>query len=105
MQPIDFQTLFTQLEKVGKEQISQREGLAIHQARQGEQMQKRIDEHIKEINEAQNTGDGVEAVYDRKQNGRGSGSKGQHKRYYSEEADSKKTFRDPSLGKNVDFSG
>ncbi|GHV56496.1 hypothetical protein AGMMS49579_21130 [Spirochaetia bacterium] len=112
VQPIDLQTLFTQMEKVGKLQASQKEGVAIQQSIQSLQMQKRTDEHIRSVNEAQDTGQGTEQINDRNA----------HKRQHEETPDNgdKKgdngdetaaaggtptVFRDPALGKNIDFSG
>jgi hypothetical protein len=53
IQPIDLQTLFTQLEKVGKSQASQKEGLAAQQAIQQVEGQKKIEERIQSVNEAE----------------------------------------------------
>ena len=41
IQPIDLQTLFTQVDKVGKAQSAQREGLAVQQAIQGAHLQEK----------------------------------------------------------------
>ncbi|MDR0601237.1 MAG: hypothetical protein LBG42_02545, partial [Treponema sp.] len=57
IQPIDLQTLFTQLDKVAKNHASQREGIAIQEAIQGIEIQKKTEEHIQEVNEAQNEGE------------------------------------------------
>ncbi|MDR3139065.1 MAG: hypothetical protein LBT95_05255 [Treponema sp.] len=115
IQPIDLQTLFTQLEKVGKTQAAQRDGLAIQQALQGIQMQKKTEEHIQSVNEAQNTGEGAEGIKDRERRKRAgheppgredprenSGEKGEK----TPEAGKKiSVFQDPALGKNIDVSG
>ncbi|GHV61433.1 hypothetical protein AGMMS49587_05560 [Spirochaetia bacterium] len=110
VQPIDLQTLFTQLEKVGKLQASQKEGVAIQQSIQSLQMQKRTDEHIQSVNETQDTGQGTEEINDqnarKRQNGEekdaGDGGDGDK----TAAAGGKFTvFQDPALGKNIDFSG
>jgi len=101
--PIDLQTLFTQVDKVGKTQAAQKEGQEIHQAIQGAQIQKKTEEHIQQINEAQNTGDGAEKVGD--QNHRhGGGSQEKNKREEQEEEKQASVLRDPSLGNTVDIS-
>jgi hypothetical protein len=117
LQPIDLQTLFTQMDKVGKVQAAQKEGVAIQQSIQSQQLQKRTDEHIQSVNETQDTGQGVEKIND--QNAR------KRQKEDAETADERKddpvpaeeagkvvplgeklaVFRDPALGKNVDFSG
>jgi hypothetical protein len=113
IQPIDLQTLFTQLDKVGKNQVSQKEGLHIQQALQNIQIQKKTDEQILSVNETQDTGEGSQRVKDRgprkkgeepgerEEGGAGEGESGEndgteHKVYI---------IRDPALGKNIDVSG
>jgi hypothetical protein len=109
IQPIDLQTLFTQLDKVGKHQAAQKEGLQLQQALQGDQIQRETDERIRSVNESQDMGEGTEAVNDRspRQNsgkekqdrqGRGEAPAG-------EAFPGKDLFRDPDLGKNIDLSG
>ena len=103
--PIDLQTLFTQLDKVGKAQVSQREGLALQQAIQGAQIQKKTEEHIQEVNEAQNTGEGVEKTNDRGGQRGGYGGKNREKnREEEEEQEATSVLHDPSLGRNIDIS-
>jgi hypothetical protein len=109
IQPIDLQTLFTQLDKVGKAQSAQREGLAVHQAMQGVQMQRKTDEQIQSVNEAQNTGDGAEKVQDRRKGEKEtSGGKGKKKEGSGKDdtPDEKRpyVFHDPRLGRNIDIS-
>jgi hypothetical protein len=107
IQPIDLQTLFTQIDKIGKAQGAQREGLAVQQAIQGAQLQRKTEEHIQEVNEAQDTGEGAEKVNDRgKRNEAGGGGKrgkGSGKDDVTEE-ENPMIFRDPALGKNIDIS-
>ncbi len=57
--PIDLQAIFSQVDKVGKNQAAQKEGQALHQAIQGAQLERKNEEHIQQVNEAQNTGEGV----------------------------------------------
>jgi hypothetical protein len=108
IQPIDLQALFTQVDKVGKAQSAQREGLAVQQALQGAQLQRKTEEHIQEVNEAQDSGDGAEKVNDRGQ-GRNSPAKGKREKGEDpaegeEEAAQPSVIRDPSLGRNIDIS-
>jgi hypothetical protein len=111
VQPIDLQTLFTQLEKVGKLQASQKEGVAIQQSIQSLQMQKRTDEHIRSVNEVQDTGEGTEEINDRNARKRqhdetpGDGDKKPGSGDETAAAENAAVFRDPALGRNIDFSG
>jgi len=101
--PIDLQTLFTQLDKVGKAQAAQKDGQALHQAILGVQIQKKTEEHIQQVNEAQNTGDGAEKVGDQKQR-RGGGNHEKNKREAQEEENQVSVLRDPALGNTIDIS-
>jgi len=103
--PIDLQTLFTQIDKVGKTQSSQREGLALQQSMQGIQLQKKANEQIQQINEAQNTGEGAEKIKDHNSGfGQNQEKSGKKKEQKNEEKDDVSVLNDPSLGKNIDIS-
>jgi hypothetical protein len=108
IQPIDLQALFTQVEKVGKAQSAQREGIALQQEIQGVQLQRKTEEHIKSVNEAQNTGDdGTEKVKERE--AKGHDSEGEKKKDAQHNAAEKEktqavVFSDPRLGANIDIS-
>jgi hypothetical protein len=108
IQPIDLQTLFTQLEKVGKTQASQKDGALIQQAIQSVAIQRRTDENIRSVNEAQDTGRGTEAVNDRNAHKRQAEEEGQAGREQGEEDQETakaSLFQDPALGKYIDFTG
>ena len=102
--PIDLQTLFSQVDKVGKAQAAQREGQALHQAILGVELQKKTEENIQQVNEAQNTGDGAEKIKDQKQGQHGGGSHEKNKREEREEEDQVSVLRDPTLGNTIDIS-
>jgi hypothetical protein len=109
IQPIDLQTLFTQLDKVGKNQVNQKEGLQIQQALQGDQIRRKTEERIHSVNEPQDTGQGAEGIKDRSSRKRqdqepaepetASGTPG------DPEGEDPSVIRDPALGKNIDVSG
>lgn len=108
IQPIDLQTLFTQLEKVGKAQSAQREGLAVQQDMQGVQLQRKTEEQIQSVNKAQDSGDGAEKVGDRRGGSRRGGAKGQGGTGEESETEDEEpqapVIRDPALGRNIDIS-
>ena len=106
--PIDLQTLFTQVDKVGRAQVAQREGQALQQAIQGVEIQRKTEENIKQVNEAQNTGEGTDKINDQSQR-QGSDSKKDGKKkdgsQHNEEAEEHlSVLRDPYLGKKIDIS-
>jgi len=63
--PIDLQAIFSQVDKVGKTQAAQKEGQTLHQAIQGVQIERKTEENIQQVNETQNTGEGIEKIKDR----------------------------------------
>jgi ribosomal protein L12E/L44/L45/RPP1/RPP2 len=108
IQPIDLQILFTQLEKVGKAQAFQKDGTLIQQAIQSVEQQRRTDENIRSVNEAQDTGRGTEEISDRNAHRRQAGEEEAGSREEKEEEEERAgvpVFKDPSLGKYVDFTG
>ncbi len=106
IQPIDLQTLFTQLDKVAKTQSEQKEGVQIQQALQGEVTVKKTEEKTKTVNEPKNTGEGVEKINDKL------ASKSYHKfqkkknpQEEHEDNEESEVVQDPDLGKNIDIDG
>ena len=101
--PIDLQTLFTQLDKVGKTHTNLKEGL--QQAVQEIQIQKKTEEHIQEVNEAQNTGEGAEKVKDREQgNAQQQNESKKNRKENKEDEESVSVLSDLSLGRKIDIS-
>jgi len=106
--PIDLQTVFSQVDKVGKTQAAAKEGQALHQAIRGVEVQRKTEEQIKQVNETQNTGEGMDKINDHRQK-QNSGSKGDgSKRDGSDSAETDEVklsvLRDPSLGNKIDIS-
>jgi hypothetical protein len=105
--PIDLQTLFSQMDKVSRAQNSQREAQVIQQAVQGIQIQKKTEEQVQQVNEAQNTGEGVEKVNDRRHGQNRGAKKGNTQKDNSdnEEAEDQPfVLSDPNLGSKIDIS-
>jgi hypothetical protein len=109
IQPIDLQTLFTQIDKVGKEQANLKEGAHIQASLQGVQIQKKTEERTHTVNESQAAGEGAERIKDRNARKGGGETSGQDGRYGGEASEDKgrdpTIFRDPDLGTNIDVSG
>ena len=107
IQPIDLQTLFTQMDKVGKTQSAAREGLAMQEAIQGAQIQRKTEEQIQSVNETQNMGDGAEKVKERsgrRQDSDEEKNKEPHNENSEEEEMRRPVISDPLLGRNIDIS-
>jgi hypothetical protein len=106
--PIDLQTLFTQLDKVAKTQNAQKDGHVLQQSLQNTQLQRKAEANVQQVNEAQNTGDGVEKIKD-KESERKHHADGQRREEEREEEEDEANeepsiVRDPSLGKKIDIS-
>jgi hypothetical protein len=111
IQPIDLQTLFTQVDKVGKNQSNQREGLAIQQALQNVQIQKKTEERVHTVNESQDVDQGPERISDRnarRKPGEEARSSSRREGPDGEVPDGDEplpVIRDPDLGNNIDLCG
>jgi len=108
IQPIDLQTLFTQIDKVARTQTALREGVAAQQAIHGVHLQRKAEEQVESVNEVQNTGeDGVDTVKDKEARGQdGSGGKKKKEQQDADVLPKKQVpfIRDPRLGRNIDIS-
>jgi len=106
--PIDLQAIFSQVDKVGKSQAMQREGQALHQAIVGVQLQRKTEEHIQQVNEAQNTGEGTEKIKDRdaehKQKHNSGGRNDESEEDENTEEKQFSVLHDPCLGRKIDIS-
>jgi hypothetical protein len=108
MQPIDLQTLFTQIDKVGRNQSLQKEGLQIQAALQQVQSQKKAEENVRAVNEAQNMADDASKIKDeesRQHNFYHGNENGEESSSEEEEKPRDALIRDPALGRNIDISG
>jgi len=110
IQPIDLQALFTQLDKVAKSQVFQKEGHQIQEALQQAQNQRKLEQNIQSVNQSQNMGEEAATIKDDQRRG----SHANHGRTMEKQEkeddpgpDEKKQdfFRDPALGRNLDISG
>jgi hypothetical protein len=110
IQPIDLQALFSQLDKVGKNQAVLREGQQIQAAIQQAQVQKKIEENVQSVNEAQEMGKEAETIKDGKGRGANANQAGARGKKDSDEdapGDDEKPdlIKDPALGRLIDISG
>jgi len=111
IQPIDLQTMFTQMDKVGKNQAALREGLQIQESIQQAQSQKKLEENVQSVNQSQNMGDEAETIRDENRKGSGNSNSGSpddkqgEGNEESEKDEKQNLIRDPALGRNIDISG
>ncbi|MDR0525484.1 MAG: hypothetical protein LBG90_06400 [Spirochaetaceae bacterium] len=104
LQPLDLQTLFTQIDKVGKLQSAERDGLAVQQSMQSGHLQKKNDEQVHSVDQTKEDEE-TEAINDRRARKKSEKRKNP-KKEKEEDPETKKPpeFRDPSLGKHIDLS-
>jgi Skp family chaperone for outer membrane proteins len=106
--PIDLQTIFTQVDKVGRSQAAQKEGQALQQTMQGVEIQRKTEELIRQVNETQNMGEGADKIKDKNQDNnkqQSGGSKDGNKKDDDKEKKERISLsRDPSLGNKIDIS-
>ena len=109
IQPIDLQALFTQVDKVGKAQMHQREGLQIQEALKQEDTQRKLEQNVQSVNQSQEMGHEAGTIKDdnRRRNNQ-SLPKGKPQEEESVSADSevkRDLIKDPALGSILDISG
>jgi hypothetical protein len=107
--PIDLQTLFSQMDKVGKSQAMQREGQQIQESIQQIQIQKKNEQNIQSVNQSQDLGGEAETIKDEKRHGGREYDGGARERQREEELsaaeEERDLIRDPALGRNIDITG
>jgi len=109
IQPIDLQALFSQLDKVGKTQSVIREGQQIHDSLQQNQIQRKLEENVRSVNETQDMGE--ESIIINEERKDNTEAKSGSREKPEEEGEDKELntesyfFRDPALGKNIDITG
>ena len=110
IQPIDLQAIFAQMDKVGKNQAALKEGSQLHESLQQIQNQKKLEENVQSVNQAQDMGKEAETIRDENRQSADKGAPGEKKSGENDddgddngiEAD---RIRDPALGRNIDISG
>ena len=102
--PLDLQTLFTQADKVGKQDAAQRDGAALFQSIQQSKIQQQSDDRIRAVNEAQDMGEGTEAINDKKGGGGTEGHSHPGEETEEKNEENNNVIQDPYLGRNLDLN-
>ncbi len=112
IQPIDLQTLFSQLEKISQQQTHLQQGVQLKNAMQQDELQKKDALRKEGVEEAAKLETGPARIKDRKGSaGAGNGADaggGDAAREETEgipEPKKNDVFTDPSLGNHIDISG
>ena len=103
IKPIDLQTLFSQINHVGKDQAAQKDALLMQQTVAGSELAEETHRQDESVNEAKAASDGPDSV---KEEGHEKSQKRQSKGKSKEQPkEEKKYYRDPNLGTHVDIEG
>ena len=101
--PIDLQTMFSQMNQVGKEQAVQK-GIPLQaQIAQGAEIVKRSEQQDSSVNQTHDVGEGLEKVNEEKEQEQRASS--QEKQEKKENPEKKEYFEDPDLGHHIDIVG
>jgi hypothetical protein len=107
--PIDLQTMFSQMARVGTEQAMQRDVPPLYQAAQAAELVKRAEQEDKSVNQPRQTGEGPEKVKERNprgERGKPQGRAGKAaKTQEAAPAPKRDVVEDPALGHHVDLVG
>ncbi len=115
IKPIDLQSLFGQLDRIGREQAASKEGAALQGAARAEALQKRAEEKARSVQRPADSEDAGSRGVDPDGKGPGSGGtepgggeerdKAPARDEGAEEAPDEEVIRDPGLGTRIDLSG
>jgi hypothetical protein len=109
IQPIDLQTLYTQLDKISKTEVHQQQGMQLARELQRDTLQKQEMLRNETVKELRTDTGNVKSVDDEGgQNAPDSRRKKQKKEHETEEPQTEGRYYfiyDPQLGRNIDVSG
>lgn len=109
IQPIDLQTMYTQLEKVSKMAAHQQQGLQLQKAIHQEEQAKRLQEKNQTVEKAIMDDEGLPVVADRNKNARPEeDEEGKNQTNAQKDETIPEEFeviKDPRLGQHIDVSG
>ena len=108
IQPIDLQTIYAQMEKVGKMQGAEQSAVAATRERQEEANKTDAQKWLNSVRDAEATDTDKISINEHTAHGDASGYGSQHKKRSkteSEEAGEECYIKDPKLGLRVDISG
>jgi hypothetical protein len=106
--PIDLQTMFSQMARVGTEQAVQRDVPPLYQAAQAAELVKRAEQEDKSVNQPRPSGEGPEKVKERSPRGERKPQGRSGRAAKSQEpapARKRDVVEDPALGHHVDLTG
>lgn len=105
IKPIDLQTLFLQMNKVGKEQAAAKDGAVLQQSIQGAVQAKKREDEVRTVQKPQ-ADEGAGRIGDREAKSP-SGEEAEERRNGREpgEPEEPEVVKDPDLGRRIDIQG
>ena len=103
--PIDLQTIFAQMNNVGKEQAAQKEIAPQHQAMQASELVRETDQQDHSVNQTRDVEDGVERVREESEKRRRRREHEEREKKEDREKRRPRYLQDPDLGRHVDLIG
>jgi len=102
--PIDLQTLYAQLNQIGREQAQNKQTPEIQASLQQLQQIQELKEKDDSVNQNKDIGEGLQNIKDEEKREK---QKRQEKRFSSKEQgqEVKEVFNDPNLGQHIDIIG
>ena len=103
--PIDLQTMFSHLNRIGKDQATLKNSEIENQAAQAQEIVKETEKKDNTVNETKDVGDGLEKVKDEEKKNASRKEKKKKKNDEEENEEKKEVLKDPDLGHHIDISG
>ncbi len=107
IKPIDLQTLFSQLNQVGRQQSAEKDGASLHAGLHGNLIVRMEDEASKTVHRPKDDQTAAKSVNNKNQ-GSGSSASGQGSKDGNKDEQGSSTaeiISDPDLGSHIDISG
>lgn len=105
IQPIDLQTLYAQMEKVGKQQGAEQSGLVANRERQEEANRVDAEKRLNSVKSQESINNERVAIDDNSNPNGSSYNQKYKKEKRNEENEEENYIKDPKLGARVDISG
>jgi hypothetical protein len=101
--PIDLQTLFTQMNQVGKDQAVMKEGAEIQASMHNMQIAKQTEQKDNSVNQSEDVGKGIEKTKNENRKGQDKKKRKKDKDDSGPAGQKQEYFTDPSLGRHIDI--
>lgn len=106
IRPIDLQTLFSQLNQVGKDQAVEKSAAALQQDQHARHLIQEAEQRNHSINETEKTEEGPDKVGPKERHASAGEERKRREEQNKEDQERRRNFfRDPDLGHNIDLEG